>query len=208
MVQAGAFSIDGTEVTIAQYQAFVAASDPRDQLAPCAWNTSFAPTRPPAGGPDNPVAYVNWCDAYAYCAWAGKRLCGRIGGGAVPPEEQGVASADQWLSACSRGGDEPFPYGSAYQPQACNGPDYGAGGTVPVGSIPTCEGGYPRVFDMSGNVGEWEDSCSSNSSNTDLCSVRSGSFHDPAARQSCASPHTETRDYSDFDIGFRCCRDG
>ena len=47
----------------------------------CAWNTDFTPSAawPPAPTQANhPVVWVDWCDAFAYCAGAGKRLCGPL----------------------------------------------------------------------------------------------------------------------------------
>ena len=52
------------------------------------------------------------------------------------------------------------------------------GGTlVPVASLPGCQGGYPGVFDMSGNVEEVEDSCD----DAGTCYSRGGSFVDDPA---------------------------
>src|SRR5262249_6416251 len=80
---AGTFCIDATEVTNGAYKAFLAASpDPSAQPAFCGWNTDYSPSSF-YGPDDHPVVYVDWCDAYAYCEAAGKRLCGAIGGGAV-----------------------------------------------------------------------------------------------------------------------------
>jgi hypothetical protein len=36
-----------------------------------------------AGSGNFPITNVDWCDAYAYCAGIGKRLCGKIGGGTL-----------------------------------------------------------------------------------------------------------------------------
>jgi sulfatase modifying factor 1 len=68
------FCIDATEVTNAQYRAFLAAkgSDLGGQPETCTWNTSYLPgvwpVPPTLDG--FPVVTVDWCDAHAYCAWA------------------------------------------------------------------------------------------------------------------------------------------
>src|SRR5262249_6636582 len=83
--------IDSTEGTQAQYAAFLAdkAGDVSGQSAECQWNTSYVPlsacSRFPSFDPvarkNKPVSGVDWCDALAFCKWAGKRLCGAIGDG-------------------------------------------------------------------------------------------------------------------------------
>ena len=71
--------VDSTEVTNAHYQAFLEQM-PSAAAGPdvCDWNDSFVPQGWPlaTGTEDHPVGGVDWCDANAYCAWAGKRLCG------------------------------------------------------------------------------------------------------------------------------------
>jgi hypothetical protein len=80
---AGSYCIDETEVTNGQYQIFINAGvDTNTQNAECSWNTNFKPNCGGANttGPNQPVTCIDWCDAYAFCKWAGKRLCGKIGG--------------------------------------------------------------------------------------------------------------------------------
>lgn len=200
------FCIDSTEVTNAQYAAFVASGYPTTgQDAWCSWNSTYKPQIWPATGLDaHPVANVDWCDAYAFCKWAGKRLCGRIGGGSNAYGDYANATNSQWYAVCSAGGAKTYPYGSTYQATTCNGAEYTEpDATLPVGTASGCVGGYPGVYDLSGNVWEWEDSCAGTGSNDD-CRIRGGSFlHNNGLE--CGFANKGYRSAMTQHIGFRCC---
>jgi formylglycine-generating enzyme required for sulfatase activity len=134
-----AFCLDRTEVTVAAYRACVAAgacTEP-DRGARCNWGV--------AGRDDHPINCVDWTQARAYCAQAGKRL----------PAER------EWELAARGVEGRSFPWGEAPPArQACwngEGNDAGKGRretTCAVGSHPggdTPEG----VHDLAGNVWEW-----------------------------------------------------
>lgn len=209
---AGQYCIDATEVTYASYAAFVSAEiAPSLQDAACAWNKSFLPFEwPPTSEMDDlPVRSVDWCDAVAYCRWSGKHLCGGIGGGAVPWNDLSDASASQWYAACSASGTRTYPYSDVFDPVRCNGFAYSVahesqGMTIPVGSEPACAGGYPGLFDMSGNVWEWEDACDGTTGESDLCSARGGSSGSQSDELACAFVRPVPRS-SVAVAGFRCC---
>jgi formylglycine-generating enzyme required for sulfatase activity len=211
MVAIDAYCIDSTEVTNAQYAKFVQSKngDISGQPATCAWNTTYVPAASCslATADDAPVTCVDWCDAYAYCAWAGKRLCGHIGGGPSTPATAALAESDQWYRACSHAGAQVFPYGDTYVASACNDKPRGVAAPVAVGTSPGCQGGYPGLFDMSGNVVEWSDACSDNAGPNDGCVLRSGAFDDDSASGflECASKNTNARSSVDETKGFRCC---
>ena len=92
---AGRVCIDLTEITNHDYAAFVDRMNDDDARAkvsaslppPCAPFVSAAGVNPsvaiPADRACNPVTYVNWCQAHAYCRSVGKRMCGAIGDGGV-----------------------------------------------------------------------------------------------------------------------------
>jgi formylglycine-generating enzyme required for sulfatase activity len=190
------------------------AGDTRGQPPRCSFNNSYVPGSPwPPPGPTNQaLKRVNWCDAYMYCAWAGKRLCGNADGG--PADYKGWAdpNASQWFKACSHNNDgaHVYPYGLTYDPRACNGADYDAG--VPLPSLSTCHGGYAGLFDMSGNVVEWEDSCqptapdaSDQTGASDSCRIRGGSFLTNEQELRCDLGVATGRNNGGLDNGFRCC---
>ncbi len=203
------FCIDTTETTNAQYQAFLetVGDGAGTQPPECAGAGPHVP-KPALVPDDTPVVSVNWCDAYAYCAWAGKRLCGPVGAG-------GSDRATEWYAACSRDGALQYPYGTPYAASVCNGAERRVGHTVAVGSIASCVGGYPRLLDMSGNVWEWEDWCTSVSADplADRCHARGGGYASDATNLQC---HADSEGPNNFDggllrtstaptVGFRCC---
>jgi formylglycine-generating enzyme required for sulfatase activity len=211
----GAYCIDSTEVTNADYEAFLQAkgTSTGGQPAGC-YKTSFHPSTAnacsltvfdPAGQADYPVVCVDWCDAATYCLWAGKRLCGATNGGsATSPGDPGQ---DQWMNACSGGGTLSFPYGNTYAPARCVDAQYNVtyadapyGAVQPVKAAARCEGGFPGIFGMSGNAMEWEDSCGTGS-----CSVRGGSGASPEADLQCASAGIQDMGAVIPLLGFRCC---
>ncbi|MFQ5442308.1 MAG: formylglycine-generating enzyme family protein [Thermodesulfobacteriota bacterium] len=128
------FYIDKFEVTNARYKAFVDATKARPPL-------NWPGGEIPEGRKKHPVSFVTWYDADAFCRWEGKRL---------PTDAE-------WEKA-ARGTDKrAFPWGNKFHKDKANTPQYGYGGTLPVGSFP--EGVSPYgVYDMAGNVWEWTSS--------------------------------------------------
>jgi formylglycine-generating enzyme required for sulfatase activity len=214
-VAAATFCIDSTEVTNAQYAAFIATNPSLAGLPPtCSgWKTTFAQsTKPLLGTEDYPAVFVDWCDAWAYCAWAGKRLCGRLDGGSLATTAMNDVTQDAWYVACSHNGAFTYPYGGAFDASVCNGPERDSGTVLPASAIPNCVGGYAGVANMVGNADEWIDSCKTSSSGpeagADNCERRSGSWSDPdGSLQTCSFARTGPRQLEDDDIGFRCCSD-
>jgi sulfatase modifying factor 1 len=223
VVTPGNYCIDTTEVTRAQYQAWLATSpSTSNQISACTWNTTFAPDTTcmsysdvcNAGGTvcnNHPQVCVDWCDAYAYCQAAGKRLCGKIAdGGANAYAAYADASQSQWYNACTSGGVRTYPYGTSYNGQACNGYDYPETTTyksVPVGTLSGCQSsvsGYAGVYDLSGNAWEWENSCDGGNPDS-ICHIRGGGYVNYYNQLNCATNWAAYRNSVRSDTGFRCC---
>lgn len=194
------FCIDATEVTVGQYEAFL----PGAQLAPnlppfCATKVSFVPmmTLPDKA---RPAVGIDWCDAASYCFQSGKRLCGAPNGGTADISLPSSAAASGWFAACSGPNGTTYPYGSTFDPSACNGAEAGSGSISAPRQFSKCEGGYAGLFDMSGNVAEWENSC-----NASQCRIRGGSSAAVGAALSCAAIRVASPLVRSGDVGFRCC---
>lgn len=214
--QPGGYCIDTIEVTRARYQAWlgsgpaVGTQDPTN----CSWNESFSPSEDClasemvyfGNGEDNhPQVCVDWCDASAYCAAMGKRLCGKIGGGSCTGDT--ADSQREWQAACTSQGANIYGYGNTYQPQTCNGSDYsGSDSTVAVGTLAGCQAS--GIYDLSGNVFELT-SCCSGEGGWGYCPVYGGSFaaeSTGAEYTQCTGSFNPERVYTaDSRVGFRCC---
>lgn len=217
------FCVDATEVTQADYLAFllsVGDASGITQPAECAFNTALKQPTPGCpkfdAGNEKPIYCVDWCDARAYCDWAGKRLCGKIGGTAHTPLSAELTQ-EEWNFACTGGLVTKYPYGDAPMPGVCNIPKENTPDDpnddevkTDVGSLMGCQGGFPGLFDMQGNIAEWVDWCdpAADGSGAAACYVRGGHTYGSAEYWTCANvaefhPRNETA----LEVGFRCCRD-
>jgi formylglycine-generating enzyme len=68
----------------------------------------------------------------------------------------------------------------------------------------TCEGGYGGLHDLSGNVWEWENSCTGEDL-TDGCRMRGGASNNEPSSLMCAESYDRERDFASPFLGFRCC---
>jgi len=214
------YCIDTTEVTREQYQTWLVSNpvaSAATQIADCSWNGSYVPASqdasfdwPPTGNYKAPVAWVDWCDAYAFCSAVGKRLCGKIGGGAFLSSDFATPNLSQWINACSSHGANDYTYGDTFVAASCNGPgaDDANPGLIFVASLSTCQSpvpAYAGVFDLSGNVEEWEDNCPSGEGMTARCYTRGSWYGLWDTMLMCTSTYITNRNATNSYTGFRCC---
>jgi hypothetical protein len=221
------YCIDAREVTQGEYGEFLGGADASSpaQAAECAWNTRFTPTVAPP--PDTPpplgscpagafdpasnneqaVRCVDWCDARAYCEWAGKRLCGGVGGRitlSATSVTEWEPTTTEWQYACTNGGTTTYPYGNAYVSGKCV--DVNAPAPHPLTGSAACTGlmsPFNQVRDLVGNVFEWGFDC-----DEELRSCEMFGGFGASTDESCAgtSGRTVKQSISEV-IGVRCCAD-
>lgn len=197
------FYIEAHEVTVAQYNLFKARrTGPLQFPAICPMKTTLGPPMGVCGAryaDTDPVSCVDWCDADAYCHFIGRHLCGDLtSGGTLDVSHRNDTANDEWYYACRGPSGQVYPYGNALVVSACV---TDAQGPSAPGSFPQCEGGFPGLFDMTGNLAEWVDSCLGPD-----CLVRGGSYAYKASDARC-DDMSVTRSATDAraDNGFRCC---
>lgn len=208
------FCIDTTEVTRAQYDAWLDTKpSAASQQGACATNDSFEPSCD--SKPNQPVVCIDWCDAYAYCAAVGKRLCGRIGSGdGYEYNAYADPKVSEWYAACTSGGKYEYTYGNTLNTQICRGGDAEDAkewGLVDVGSLSGChspESSYSAVYDLSGNAAEWDNACDGDKPDSG-CRIRGGAFQFQGVGLRCAMAkdlHWPRMRRAES-ISFRCCAD-
>jgi formylglycine-generating enzyme required for sulfatase activity len=216
----GAFCIDRHEVTQGDFNAYLGDTSAVFDVPPVcnAEKLGKVPRPQPVSGQDAlPVGNITFCDAWAYCKWAGKRLCSAIGG----PDAGHATDLDditnEWDYACRNGTKATaYPYGNSYQGGTCNVLDHDAGvnGAVTApGAYPACHGvdpGFDQLFDMSGNIAEMDDWATSYADQGDASAAttvhtRGGAFDYFLKACTDRFPHPIFNVYSD--VGFRCCAD-
>ncbi len=227
-----AFYIDKTEVTNAQFAAFVSATgyETDAEQKGCGWiyegagwecvqgvdwQHPFGPDTDLAGKDEHPVVQVSWNDAKAYCQWAGKRL---------PTEAE-------WEKAARGTDGRTYSWGNTFDGSRLNfcdkncsfgwrdaSVDDGYAGTAPVGSYPAGASPY-GALDMAGNVWEWvadwydsdyyatsPESNPKGSASGDTRVIRGGSWGTNEAYVRAAYRNRSAPDDPDYGVGFRCAR--
>jgi formylglycine-generating enzyme required for sulfatase activity len=196
------FSIDRHEVTNHQYQQFVTATGHRKAGPPSRYANSIGKMR----GPNQPVVYVSWADADAYCRWKGKRL---------PTEAE-------WEKAMRGTDGRLWPWGNQEKPNGANWARVQDGHEVsaPVGAFQTDQSPY-GVMDGAGNVMEWvadwyQESYYKVAPDKDPPSpefgtfrvMRGGGYTTTGGDLRITSRSKMVPDFRDETIGFRCAISG
>jgi formylglycine-generating enzyme required for sulfatase activity len=217
------YCIDAREASQREYGEFLDAIGHTtvEQPPECETNERFEPvfgspgvdTAPAGaclgGGAFDPVEYgdysmgcVDWCDARAFCEWAGKRLCGALAGGT--PRSEGAPPMDEWGYACTAAGTLAYPYGDTPIAGRCidsSVPSDSSGHSLSRGSedCRASESPFDQIRDLVGSLTEWTDDCDDRNN----CAIRGGDFQVEAP--SCADPSTSWRGHPTR--GIRCCAD-
>jgi formylglycine-generating enzyme required for sulfatase activity len=217
-----AFYVDRTEVTNAQYRAFLAwvkkhgdatVRHPRQPAGKDHTPRYWKPFRPKLlrttgmarlqpfddetfCGDTQPVVGVDWFDAYAYARWAGKRL---------PTEAE-------WEKAARGTDGRTWPWGNEWAFDRCNSGGYEWKGekdgfiyVAPVGSYP--KGASPcGCWDMAGNAWEWTAESEQVGVKTRYA-IKGGGSNSYPSQVRAASRKLYEPTFRSFAVGFRCAMD-
>jgi formylglycine-generating enzyme required for sulfatase activity len=193
-----AFAIDRNEVTNSQYQQFVDATGHRKSGPPSRYAKNMSKMR----GINQPVVYVSWEDADAYCHWKGKRL---------PTEAE-------WEKAMRGTDGRLWPWGNVEQANGANWARVQDGHdvTASVGTVLTDKSPY-GVMDGAGNVMEWvadwyaesyfREASEQNPQSPEHGTfrvLRGGGYATTGADIRITSRSKMVPDFRDETIGFRC----
>ncbi|MBA2251391.1 MAG: SUMF1/EgtB/PvdO family nonheme iron enzyme [Nitrospirales bacterium] len=193
-----AFSIDRYEITNGHYQAFVSATNHRHPGPPSRYAKNMVRMR----GLNQPVVYVSWEDADAYCRWKGKRL---------PTEAE-------WEKSMRGTDGRLWPWGNVQDLNAANWArvDDGFEVPAPVGSM-TRDVSPFGIADGAGNVMEWVSDWYAEESYREPVDenpigpehglfkvMRGGAYTSTGTDIRITSRSKMVPDFRDETIGFRC----
>lgn len=193
-----AYEINQYEVTQSQYAEFVKATRHRSALSRYVKNIeSF-------NHQNQPVVYVSWDDAEAYCRWRGFRL---------PTEAE-------WEKAARGTDGSVWPWPGEFRPTFANflGKDDQVVFTTLVGSFEKDKSPY-GLYDVAGNAREWVQDWYEEQyyrkapvrnpkgpEQGDVKTLRGGSWNDSSFSGRTTARMKMFPDYRDITIGFRCAR--
>ncbi len=201
----GDYCIDKTEATKGHYAQFRADKDGdySGQATYCEWNVDYGQGScgfyDPTDNLNLPAACMDWCDADAFCKWAGKRLCGKFGGGGNA-DAYAPGNPQEWTGVCEAASPM-LPEGScnAFSPES---QEVGNGNCV--GSQP----GFQQLTHLLGNVSEWVHECKPGwngvQEDNGECGHYGGSRADHPSKLGCLRAN-RSRDDALWVIGARCC---
>lgn len=197
-VYVDAFEMNQYEVTQFEYAEFVRATGHRSPLSRYLKNIEHFNDQ------NQPVVYVTWEDADAFCRWRGGRL---------PTEAE-------WEKAAKGSDEGAWPWGSESKPIFANflGADDQSHYTAIVGSFQQDKSRY-QIYDMAGNVREWiqdwyDEHYYRHAPNRnpkgpeqgDMKTLRGGSWNDSAVSGRTSARMKMFPDYRDTTVGFRCAK--
>jgi formylglycine-generating enzyme required for sulfatase activity len=156
-----------------------------------------------------PRVYVDWYEAKALCAGAGKRLCRR----------------SEWILACEGPKRLPYPWGFVRAPSPCNidraAIEFDVAAMIaegtreeelarlwqadPIGSHPACVSAF-GAHDLSGNVDEWTDNLADDPG-TPHPSTLNGGYWGPVRNTCRLTTTSHGPSFRFYQVGFRCCAD-
>jgi formylglycine-generating enzyme required for sulfatase activity len=153
------------------------------------------------GGDDQPVVSITWYAARSYCLWLSL-----VESKGTQTDLYRLPMEPEWKWAAAGKENREYPWGNAEPtPRLANYDGSNIGATTPVGSYP--EGATPEgLYDMAGNVWEWQENRYGYKDYPDVRALRGGSWVSDAGYLRCSSQGDYVPGVRFSYVGFRVLR--